>query len=139
VYGNHRTPSGRPTPVTARRVAAVALAAAIGLLATACASSPVASQLNAQAVAGKTAGTVAKYLRITPAPGTRDANPSDGITVDAIDGGKIAKVSVSTSGDPVSGTMSGGGQTWHSSWALDTAESYTVTVTGSRRSARSAR
>jgi len=131
VYGNHRTPSGRPTPVTTRRVAAVALAAAIGLLATACASSPVASQLNAQAVAGKTAGTVAKYLRITPAPGTRDANPSDGITVHAIDGGKITKVSVSTSGDPVSGTMSGGGQTWHSTWALDTAESYTVTVTGS--------
>jgi lipoprotein-anchoring transpeptidase ErfK/SrfK len=130
VYGNHRTPSGRLTPATTRRLAAASLAAAVSLIATACASGPVASQLNAQAVAGKTAGTVARYLRITPAPGARDANPSDGIAVRALDGGKIAKVTVSTSGDPMSGTISAGGKAWHSTWALDTAESYTVTATG---------
>jgi lipoprotein-anchoring transpeptidase ErfK/SrfK len=130
VYGNHRTPSGRLTPATTRRLAAAAIAAATGLVATACASGPVATQLNAQAVAGKAATTVARYLRITPAPGTADANPSDGIAVRALDGGKLTKVTVRTGGDQVTGTMSGGGHTWHSAWALDTAESYTVTATG---------
>jgi lipoprotein-anchoring transpeptidase ErfK/SrfK len=131
VSGSHPTPSGRPNPATAQRAAIAALAAAISLLATACASSgPVATRLNAQAVAGKVAGTVARYLRITPAPGTRDANPSDGITVRAIDGGKLAKVTVRTSGDPVTGTLGGDGESWHSTWALDTAQSYTVTATG---------
>ena len=128
--GSHVTPPGRPASATTRRLAAVALAAAIGLLASACASSPVAVSLNARAVAGKPATAVAKYLRITPSPGTSDANPSDGITVSALNGGKVAKVSVHTSGAPVTGALSGGGKTWHSTWSLEVAQSYTVTVTG---------
>jgi lipoprotein-anchoring transpeptidase ErfK/SrfK len=119
VYGSHR------------RFAAAALAAAASLLAAACSTaSPVATQLNAQAVAGQTAQTVAKYLQITPAPGTADANPSAGITVRALGGGKVTKVTVRTGGDAVSGSLSGDGTTWHSSWALNTAQSYTVTATG---------
>jgi lipoprotein-anchoring transpeptidase ErfK/SrfK len=116
-----------------QRLAAVALAAAIGLLATACAGAPVATRLNPQAVAGKPARTVARYLKITPAPGAKDADPSRGITVAALNGGKITKVTVRTSGDPVRGKLSGGGTSWHSTWTLDTSESYTVTASGTDR------
>jgi lipoprotein-anchoring transpeptidase ErfK/SrfK len=129
VYGSHRTPSVRTARRT-RRLAALALAASVSLLATACASVPVAVKLNAQAVAGKDARTVAKYLKITPAPGTKDVNPSSGITVSALNGGKVTKVTVHTSGDKVTGVLGDGGKTWHSAWALDTAQSYVVTAAG---------
>jgi lipoprotein-anchoring transpeptidase ErfK/SrfK len=113
-----------------RPLAALALAASVSLLAAACASAPVAVKLNPQAVAGKNARTVAKYLKIIPAPGTKDVNPSDGITVSALNGGKVVAVTVRTSGDKVAGVLTDGGKTWHSTWALDTAQSYTVTATG---------
>jgi lipoprotein-anchoring transpeptidase ErfK/SrfK len=129
VYGSHRTSSCLPAGRT-RRLAATALAAAIGLLATACAGAPVAARLNPGAVSGKTAQVAAKYLKITPAPGTKDASPSGGITVQALSGGKVTKVTVRTSGDPVTGALSGDGMTWHSTWTLDTSQSYTVTAAG---------
>jgi lipoprotein-anchoring transpeptidase ErfK/SrfK len=130
LYGSHRTPSGRPAHRT-RRFATAALAAAAGLLAAACsAGNPVATQLNPQAVAGKTAQTAAKYLQITPAPGARNANPSAGIKVSALGGGKVTKVTVRTGGDAVTGRLSDHGRTWHSRWSLDTGRSYTVTATG---------
>lgn len=115
-----------------RRLAAVALAAAISLLGTACARStaPVAVRLNAHAVAGKDAATVAKYLKITPGPGAKNANPSSGVTVRALAGAKVTKVTVSTHGDAVTGSLSGDGKTWHSAWTLDAAQSYTVTAAG---------
>ena len=94
-----------------RRLPAAALAAAVCLLAAACQSStPAAVQLNPTSVAGQSAQTVAKYLAITPAPGTKDANPADGITVSARNGGKLGNVSVHTSGDAVTGSLSGGGE-----------------------------
>jgi lipoprotein-anchoring transpeptidase ErfK/SrfK len=101
------------------------------VLTAACAGgAPEAVQLNAHAVAGKNAQAAAKYLKITPAPGTKDANPSDGITISALDGGKVTRVTVRTSGDAVTGALSSDARTWHSTWALDTAQSYTVTATG---------
>ena len=113
-----------------RRFAATVLAAAASLLAAACAAStPVSVPLNPQAVAGKTAQTAAKYLTISPAPGTKDANPSGGITVSARGGGKVINVTVHTSGNAVTGTLNGDGRTWHSTWALGTGQSYTVTAT----------
>jgi lipoprotein-anchoring transpeptidase ErfK/SrfK len=130
VYGSHRVPSDRPARRT-RRFAAAALTAAASLLATACsASTPVATQLNPQAVGGGTASAAAKYLRITPASGSADASPSGGITVSALGGSKITHVTVRTSGAPVSGTLSSDGKTWHSTWALSTGQSYTVTAAG---------
>ena len=98
-----------------RRLPAAALAAAVCLLAAACQSStPAAIQLNPTSVAAKSAQAAAKYLAITPAPGTKDANPADGITVSARNGGKLGNVSVHTSGDAVTGSLSGGGDSWHS-------------------------
>jgi len=114
-----------------RRLPAAALAAAACLLVAACqGSTPAAVQLNPASVAGESAQAVSKYLAITPAPGTKNADPASGITVSARNGGKVTNVTVHTSGGPVTGTLSGGDTTWHSSWALDTGESYTVTATG---------
>ena len=130
MHGSHRTLSGLPGR-RAWRLSAAALAAAAGLLTASCASAtPVATQLNPQAVSGQPAQAVAKYLKITPAPGTKDANPSDGITVRALSGGTVTKVTVRTSGDAVRGTLRSGGKSWHSTWTLGTAQSYTVIAAG---------
>jgi len=123
VYACHRAPSRRLASITA-------LAAATGLLAAACSNAPTAARLNPTAVKGQSAKAVAKYLKIIPAPGSTSANPADGIKVSAENGGKIAKVTVHTSGDPVTGALSDDGATWHSAWTLGTDQSYTVTVAG---------
>jgi lipoprotein-anchoring transpeptidase ErfK/SrfK len=129
--------SGRPTR-RVRRLAAVTLAAAAALLATACqGSTPAATKLNPTAVSGKTAtatpaaAAAARYLQISPAPGAKDADPSGGITVTAASGSKISTVTVKTTGaHPVTGALSANGTSWHSTYALPTGESYTVTATG---------
>ncbi|HTU72040.1 MAG TPA: Ig-like domain-containing protein [Trebonia sp.] len=126
-------PSSRPH--RAGRYAALAVLAASGLILAGCgAAKPDASQLNPQAVSGASSAgassTPVTDLQISPAPGTAQAATAAGITVTATHGAKIAKVAVSTAGDPVSGSMSGSGSSWHSTWALDTDRSYTVTATG---------
>ncbi len=115
-----------------RRLAITALAAAAALLATACqGSTPAATQLSPQAVAGKPATTVARYLKISPAPGTRNANPASGITVTAAGGGRVTAVTVRTSaGQQITGTLGDGRKSWHTTYALPTGQSYTVTATG---------
>ncbi len=119
-----------------RRYAGIAAAAAISLLATACSSGshtsgPSPAQLRAQASASAKAhaAALAKDLKITPADGSHGADPSAGISVTAVKG-TLTKVTVRTSGDAVSGSMSGGGKTWHSARNLDVSQSYTVTATG---------
>ncbi len=133
MYDCRRTTSSRLTR-RARRLAAVAVTATAAALATACqGSTPVATKLNSTAVSSRpgTGTTVAKYLRISPAPGSKDVNPSNGITVTAADGGKISNVSVKgTSAPLVTGTLSANSLSWHSLYALPTGQSYTVTATG---------
>ena len=131
MYGCHRPTSSRITR-RARRFAAVALTAAGALLATACqGSAPVATKLKSTAVAGKPASAVARYLQISPAAGSKKANPADGITVTAVNGGKIGGVAVkSPAARPVTGVLSANGKSWHSTYALPTGQSYTVTATG---------
>jgi len=131
VYGCHRTPSSRLTR-RARRLAAVALTAAAALLATACqGSAPVASKLNSTAVSSRPASAVPQYLQISPATGSKNASPSDGITVTGVRGGKVSAVTVKASGtQQVTGTLSADGKSWHSTYALPTGQSYTVTANG---------
>ncbi len=116
----------------ARTCVAVAAAVAIGLLASACGGHPLTpaqAQASASASARAQAARAASDLRITPSNGSRDADPSAGITVTATQG-KVTKVTVKTAGDPVSGTLRDGGRTWQSRWALNVSASYTVTATG---------
>jgi lipoprotein-anchoring transpeptidase ErfK/SrfK len=83
---------------------------------------------------GKPASASASRSRptvtITPANGSKNADPSAGITVTAARG-TLKNVSVRTSGDPVSGALNQGDTVWHSQWALGVSQSYTVTATAS--------
>jgi lipoprotein-anchoring transpeptidase ErfK/SrfK len=66
-------------------------------------------------------------VTITPGNAARGADPSKGITVTAA-GGTLRSVNVSTAGDPVTGTYSADHTSWHSTWALNVSQSYTVTA-----------
>jgi lipoprotein-anchoring transpeptidase ErfK/SrfK len=67
-------------------------------------------------------------VKITPGNGANAADPSKGITVTAA-GGTLKSVTVATAGDPVAGTYSADHTSWHSTWALNVSQSYTVTTT----------
>jgi lipoprotein-anchoring transpeptidase ErfK/SrfK len=121
-----------------RRYAGIAAAAAISLLATACssgghASSPGQSKAQASASASASAraraAALAKNLKITPANGSHGVDPSAGISVTAVKG-TVTSVTVHTSGEAVSGSLSDGGKTWHSARNLNVSQSYTVTAAG---------
>ncbi|MGD0066965.1 MAG: Ig-like domain-containing protein, partial [Streptosporangiaceae bacterium] len=75
------------------------------------------------------AAALAADLKITPSNGSRDADPSAGISVTAAKG-TVTSVAVQSAGDSVPGRMTDGGKTWHSTWTLSPARSYTVTATG---------
>jgi lipoprotein-anchoring transpeptidase ErfK/SrfK len=120
-------------------VAAGALAAAV----TACTGSTTTivgktgasgSAQSAGSAAGHSASASAKpspagpVVTITPGSGATGANPSKGITVTAA-GGTLKSVAVRTSGDPVTGTYATDRASWHSTWALNVSQSYTVTAT----------
>jgi hypothetical protein len=132
VRGTDRRSEGSASRV--RRYVGVVAAIAVGLVVVGCSSGPAnqapAGQAGGQpaASASASAAALAADLKITPASGSRDVTPSAGITVTATQG-KVTNVTVKTSGDPVTGTLSDGDQTWHSLWALNTGRTYTVTAT----------
>jgi lipoprotein-anchoring transpeptidase ErfK/SrfK len=119
-------------------VGAAAVAALVLLAASCTGSGHNATQVNpaAQAKAEAKAKAKAKEkataatVTITPANGVTDADPSAGITVTAARG-TLTNVTVHTSGDAVSGALSPGGKVWHSQWALDVSQAYSVTATAS--------
>jgi lipoprotein-anchoring transpeptidase ErfK/SrfK len=132
VNGCQRTMRSRAAGRLPRRLAAVALTSAAALLVTACQTgTPSATKLSPAAVASKPASEVSQYLKISPAPGTKDANPAAGITVTSVGSGKVTGVTVkTTAAHAVTGTLSAVGTSWHSRYALPTGQSYTVTATG---------
>ena len=67
-------------------------------------------------------------VTIMPGSSASDVSPSQGITVTAA-GGTLKNVAVTTAGDPVAGTYAADRASWHSTWALNVAQSYTVTAT----------
>ncbi|MGH3278563.1 MAG: Ig-like domain-containing protein [Trebonia sp.] len=132
MHGCHRTTSSQVTR-RAGRLAAVALTAAAALLATACQGSgaPAATKLNSAAVSHLPASSVPRTLAISPATGTKNADPAKGITVTGVNGGKVSNVTVkTTSGHAVTGTLSAGGSSWRNTYALPTGASVAVTATG---------
>jgi len=104
---------------------------AITVLGLAACGGPKVAQLNPAAVARARASAAAADFIISPVG--QDADPSGGITVTAAHG-QLTHVSVSANGDPVSGSMSAGGKSWHSTWSLEVDTSYTVTATGKNQS-----
>ncbi len=79
---------------------------------------------------GRHAGATADAVQLSIAPSTAstDPAPNRGITVSAVRG-KITSVTVRTRGDAVTGKLNAAGTVWHSTWALNVSQSYTVTAT----------
>jgi lipoprotein-anchoring transpeptidase ErfK/SrfK len=116
-----------------RTLSAVAAGAALVATVAACTGSggPAGRAGNGQT--GAAASATAKpspagpVVTITPGTGASGADPAAGITVTAA-GGTLTNVAVHTAGDPVTGTYAAGHASWHSTWTLDVARSYTVTA-----------
>jgi lipoprotein-anchoring transpeptidase ErfK/SrfK len=120
---------------------AVVICAAAGLLSTACAGSASTGSASTgtggsgSARPSASASAAGAQLTITPANGSRDARPDQGVSVTAARG-KITSVTVTPAGDPatgqasepVSGTLGPAGASWHSTWALSVSQRYTVTA-----------
>jgi lipoprotein-anchoring transpeptidase ErfK/SrfK len=127
-----------------RRGAGVAAVTVLALVAAGCSGgghgTTQVSAAGHTATAGSGAGTgagatsgggvAAPRVTITPANGAKQADPSAGITVRAA-GGTLDHVSVRTSGDAVTGSLSQGGMVWRSQWTLGVSQAYTVTATAS--------
>jgi lipoprotein-anchoring transpeptidase ErfK/SrfK len=121
-----------------RALSAVAAGAALALTVAACTGSTTTiiekTGASGAGSAGRSGSPPARpspagpVVTITPGNGASGANPSPGITVTAA-GGTLKNVAVSTAGDPVAGTYSAGHASWHSTWALNVSQSYTVTAT----------
>ncbi|MHB1434126.1 MAG: L,D-transpeptidase [Streptosporangiaceae bacterium] len=114
-----------------RRALPIVMVAAAGLLAAAChsssqygtAGSTTSKNKNSSGSGGQAQQV---HLAISPAAGSRSADPAKGITVTATDG-KISSVHVA--GAQVTGTMSKSGTSWHSDWTLPVGKKLTVTAT----------
>jgi lipoprotein-anchoring transpeptidase ErfK/SrfK len=91
-------------------------------------ATPAGNAAGSHAAASAKPSPAGPVVRITPGNGANAADPSKGITVTAA-GGTLKSVGVSTAGAPVTGTYSADRGSWHSTWALDVARSYTVTAT----------
>lgn len=115
------------------RLAIPVILGIMALLITACQSgSPAAGSAAAKAKAGAGTGASAAadatQVTIKPANGRSNVNPSAGVTVTAT-GGKVQKVTVTSGGGPLSGSVDAAGTVWHSKWALHPSRTYKVTAT----------
>jgi lipoprotein-anchoring transpeptidase ErfK/SrfK len=109
----------------------VAICATLGPLAAACSSGRTSAASNGRHTSADSRANAAANdvrLSITPPGDSTNTTTDRGITVTAADG-RIGKVVVRTGGDPVAGTLNAGGTVWHSRWALDVSQRYTVTAT----------
>ena len=131
----------RPTDgALARRLRPVGVTsamAALALLAAACSGGGTGHNDSKPGVKGTAdaRAAAAALVKITPANGATSADPSAGITVTATSG-TLKSVTVHAaggagSGSAVPGKLSQGGKVWHSTWALDVSQPYTVTATAS--------
>ncbi len=115
------------------RFLAAATALALSLAAGACAGASTTGQRTS---ASPTPTAAALRLSITPSGGTGGVKPQKHIVVKAL-GGQIVKVSVTTHGDPVAGSLDAAAATWRSEGTLNTATRYTVHATARNAAGRS--
>jgi lipoprotein-anchoring transpeptidase ErfK/SrfK len=130
------TASGRSAR-QARVTIVSACCALAGLLAAGCsASSPGSGHGSRHHGSGSgAAATAGVQISISPAAGSKDVDPSAGISVNAAHG-TLTSVSVQSAGDSVPGTMNSTATAWHSTWSLGVSSAYTVTATGRGKGGR---
>jgi len=116
-YGPSASTRRRPRPPARPGwLAVAAIGCTLGLVATACSGGGGAGADHPAAVS------------IVPADGSTGANPSQGITV-RVARGKLRRVTVTTSGEPVSGKLNAARTVWRSTNpTLNVSQSYTVTA-----------
>lgn len=102
---------------------AAALVGVLALTAAACAGGPGTEQVPA----GREGHSSAVGLEITPASGTRHADPGDGVSV-VVSQGRIETVTVTGGPRRVRGSLNSAATVWHSRWTLHPATDYTVTA-----------
>ncbi len=124
MQGREGTRQRRPRLRAARVAAAVMVAAAL-LLVAACSGGTAVLGAGPKS---KPAPSPQAQLTITPASGSKNVKPGEGITVTAAHG-KVTNVSVQTSGTQVTGTLSADGTVWRSNWTLGTNQRFAVTAT----------
>jgi lipoprotein-anchoring transpeptidase ErfK/SrfK len=137
VRGRTSSPgAGRPgAGGSAGRLGLVAgiVVAALSLVLAACSASSGHSQGHRSASKSPSAKPTpratlaAAAIKITPVNGTKAADPSAGITVNARKG-TLTSVVVHQSGSSVPGQLSQDSRSWHTQWTLATDQSYTVTA-----------
>ena len=114
-----------PSPARQRRwLVIAAICGVLGLVTTACSGGGTG---NSGGSAGQQAASSGVQLSFTPANGSKNAQPGQGVTVTAARG-KLSNVTVTTAGGPVTGTLNAAHTAWHSTWALDVSQSYKVTA-----------
>jgi lipoprotein-anchoring transpeptidase ErfK/SrfK len=128
----------RAAAVSARgnhALAAAAICAAVGLLATACSAGgnsgsgrPPSTAHHVAARTHSDAAASGPQLTISPGNGAADARPGAGISVTASHG-TLGRVTAQAGGSSVAGTFNAARTAWHSTWALGVSERYTVTAT----------
>lgn len=109
------------------RLALAAMPAVAALLAVAACSGsgPAAGGGKTKASHKASQAAATAGLVISPANGTKHADPGHGITVTASHG-KIEHVTVHAGHDTVAGTVNKAGTVWRSQWALNVSKNYTV-------------
>lgn len=115
IQENHMTAYRSVPAPRGRSLAVAAGAAALALTATGCG-------LFAQAKAIPPA-----RITITPGPSSQNVDPTGGLAV-AVANGRVRKVVVRTSGDPVTGELTSHRTVWRSTQPLSASSQYTVTV-----------
>ena len=106
-----------------QRLAVTASLGAVALAIAACSGAAPSAHARADRAAAPAA-----QLTITPANGSTNAKPDQGVTVVASHG-VIKNVTVTEGSDPVTGAVNAAGTIWRSTWALQPSRSYTVTAT----------
>ncbi len=114
---------GRQAKLTITAVAVIA-----GLFAAGCSSGGTGQAGLGSKVAATKSQAPAAQIAITPASGSHNVKPEQGVTVEASNG-KLTSVSVSAGGKTVAGTMAAAGNLWQSNGPLTTSTHYTVTAT----------
>jgi lipoprotein-anchoring transpeptidase ErfK/SrfK len=113
------------------RLGIMAVFGIVSLFAAACSSTAAnskgAGQQPGQAAGSPTASPAAQ-VTVSPANGTTNAKPNQGVSVTAT-AGKITNVTVTTGHALVGGALATDGKSWHTNWSLHTGAHYKVTVT----------
>ncbi len=114
-----------PSPVRQQRwIIVAAICGVLGLVIAACSGGGSSSSGGSAAKPTASSGV---QLSFAPANGSKNAVPSQGITVTAAQG-KLSDVTVTSAGGPVTGTLNAAHTAWHSTWTLSVSQTYKVTA-----------